>query len=594
MKRFCFWLAPLLVFIVLGGIFGPSLLQHMQGAAVPHYFNDDAGMHIPPYFNQHDPELFQQDYLTKYIKACHPLGYRWLYNGLSRWLDPTSISKGLPYILWGLFMVAVGWGVYAATGWLGALVAIALAMSGDLFLEKAVGAFPRAFAFPILALGVSAFLRGRIGVLAVAVVLGAAFYPAVAVSLGLTLAIGILLPASWRGSPSPSALPARVALLVGTGVLTLALLVPNVLATRPYGDLLAPDRYAEYPEAGSDGRSGSNERFDYAQTWPQLFCKEAMLALVNEGTPWCPAAQRWLRNASDWWGTERVIIAIRGLWIFLVVGLLSLALFDRIAVRLLIWLVLNLLLYQSSILLVPHLFMPQRHVIFALPLFIILALPLAAAGWTRLVCFRFNPHAGRGATETPLCSRVARPAIMLATGISVLVLFGGGINASCGLTCRPHDVRDYQFLQTLPKSAVIAAWPAAASAIPYLAQRQTFLSYELHQVYQQKYADEMRRRFGRLLQAYWPENIDDVLALFRKEGVTHLMIDRRHYERMPSYFSPFQDAIVERWQRLAPTALAVLTNRPAAIIFEVGPQLVIDLTRLDKISSREDLSPGKL
>src|SRR5207253_422579 len=101
--------------------------------------------------------------------------------------DPRALSKALPYLL---LAVTIGALAVAAARWgklAGAWTAAALALSSGVFLDRLGGGLPRAFGFPIIALGAAALAHGRLRACAVIVACGAAFYAAPALALGMAL-----------------------------------------------------------------------------------------------------------------------------------------------------------------------------------------------------------------------------------------------------------------------------------------------------------------------------------------------------------------------------------------------------------------------
>jgi hypothetical protein len=63
-------------------------------------------------------------------------------------------------------------------------------------------------------------------------------------------------------------------------------------------------------------------------------------------------------------------------------------------------------------------------------------------------------------------------------------------------------------------------------------------------------------------------------------NVTHLLIDRRHVERAPSYFSPFAEEIRALRQSRGNQPLYLMEAMQKAAVFRVGEMVLIDLAQL--------------
>ena len=129
---------------------------------------------------------------------------------------------------------------------------------------------------------------------------------------------------------------------------------------------------------------------------------------------------------------------------------------------------------------------------------------------------------------------------------------------------------------------MIAGWPfGVVENVPYLALREVLVSWENHVVVHEEYAREMGARTRALIAAYYAADVEPVRRLKDDYGVTHLLVDRRHYEgEVQWYFEPFASELVE--------ARAALTGEPEvlrqaghAAVMSSGPWLLLDLHRLE-------------
>jgi hypothetical protein len=127
---------------------------------------------------------------------------------------------------------------------------------------------------------------------------------------------------------------------------------------------------------------------------------------------------------------------------------------------------------------------------------------------------------------------------------------------------------------------MIAGWPGdVVDNIPYVAARKILIGYETHLVFHRLDAEEMRRRLGALIDAYFASDVAPLRRLRDGLGATHLLVDRDHYTRArPLHFVPF-DALVEATERRngPPAALA---QAERAAIYDDGRFFLLDLRKL--------------
>jgi hypothetical protein len=220
--------------------------------------------------------------------------------------------------------------------------------------------------------------------------------------------------------------------------------------------------------------------------------------------------------------------------------------------------------HTLSLFATPHLFLPERYVAYAMPVLALLVVPAA---------FSFL------ATHP---SRVVR-SVPLVWNLAVLALVGARGASWSGLTVLvpPAERPIYASISRLPKTSVVAGWPGfAIDNVPYLAQRTAFVTRETHMPFHRRYTELMRERMRALAAAYFASGPGPLRSLRSRHGVTHLLVDRRHFESPPPYFEPFGSearALFEagkargfELERVARTSAAI----------ESGGLFVVDLARL--------------
>jgi hypothetical protein len=535
--------------LALAWCYGPTVIAHMRRAVVERYVTDDTRVWVTPFLRQRDAALFPHDLLQDYALACVAIGYRALLSVAMRLGDPIVVVAAISYALYACFLLAIGCAAARFGGVLAALAAVALCLSGSIFIERIAGATPRAFAFPLLAAGAAALAHGRLRALAVLVVVAAAFYGPAALPLGVALAVvAVGFGARWRGDLGDTSLPRRLVLVALTGFAALALLLPTSFAMRPYGRYITPADIDRYPEAGHGGRFLDEDSPPYPPL-PAALSGELHRALSDPTLkiPASPAHIAWLRAA-----------LIAALVVLAVVGWR-----DAAVVRVAALGAIVLVGYEVAAQLAPWLYLPERYARYPVPMLAVLALVAAPSLLARRL------HAGRWG------------AWLGGAALGVWMLFGPHGSAVAGLNTPTTPSAAERYLMTLPAEVLIAGWPNGVDSIPLRTGRSVLLSREHHMPFQTDYADEMRRRFAAVQAAYLATDPAPLRALRDQFGVTHLVVNLDHFGRKPlRYFKPFDAEIAARL-RGTPRDAFLLPHLRDRAAFASGPYMVLDLRTLE-------------
>jgi len=509
-------------------IFGPALVSHVQRAAEPLIFNDDARAWIYPFYRYSESALFPNDYNGDYHLAISPWGYRGLYMIASYFGVATELSKIVPYVGLLSTVTCLAITAYAFGGKTGAWVAAALCLGNSIYLANMSGGLARSFAFPLLAAAGAALTYSRYHIVGILVLLGAAFYPVTAVQIGIALALVLLvLPANSRGGVATGWSFKRclifVAAIGGTAVLVL---LPHALSSSRFGDVIRPSQVDEFPEAGPGGRYGNGDRPPFAsffETAPRI----AGESILGGGDPWFKSAHTWAVAGQHMkWVLSAIMIFALGGWV-------CLAWKQPNSRRLLMLGVAAIIGHTIAIAIAPLFYLPSRYVVFSVPILTTVMVATGAAGYL-----------------TVLRSRVrGRYALSFAIALAAAPLFaciGGRGSRVAGLNIDQRQSKGfYAELVALPKYAMIAGWPSGVlNNIPYVARRQVLLNFECHQIFHVEYALEMRRRTEARIVAYFANSPGPLEALRDKYRFTHLLIDLEHFQgKPPQYFKPFDELI---------------------------------------------------
>ena len=548
-------------------LYGGTLLEHVRRAANPLRFADDMRHQTYAFFRYGDPALFSHDYASDYLlRAYFPLGYRGLFTVGARVWDAAALGKVLPYVLLALTCAAL-WFVasrigHRASGWF----ALALVLGSGLFLSRMAGGLPRAFAFPVLAWAMTALVYGRVRGAVGAVWAGAAFYPVAGAIAGMTMTLVLLaLPASDRGEAANWTFRKRILVLVVTAGVSVLIMLPAVIGGSTYGRLLTSADQTQFPEAGPRGRlRGQN-----APPWdgyPVAASNWASRTVTASKKAWLPQVHKPL------FGTHR---KPRGAWLLVGLGIVAAlgwaSLLRRSsAARVFAMLaVASAIGYAAARSLTPYLYLPPRYVMYPIPILCAVGLPVALFEVARLASVRLRQTGAAFVIGLALCS-------------GWLAIATGDTNPSVGMRTEVSALRPlWQVIEALPKDAMIAGWPKGVmDNVPYVTRRQAFLTYETHQVYHERYVQEMRKRMRALIAAYFASSRQPLDKLRDEYGVTHLLFDTQHHQTAPTYFAPFGDLAQGAFRKneglffLRPDAIN------PAIIYRHGDLILLDLARL--------------
>jgi hypothetical protein len=216
----------------------------------------------------------------------------------------------------------------------------------------------------------------------------------------------------------------------------------------------------------------------------------------------------------------------------------------------------------------PNLYLPQRYVLFPAPITATVILAAAGAGFVSPRFSERHPHLP------------ALAALLL--GLVTLYVLGGRGTSSAGLTVNLPEGGLYRFVQSLPKSALLAGFPdGLANNAPYVTRRAVLISGETHQAFHAGYTDEMRTRLKAIVRALYAEDAGPLVELRERFGVTHFYFQRAHLTRPPTYFAPFD--------RMVRAAVAESHGKPRflaspeatkARVYDDGNVVVLDLGKL--------------
>ena len=570
------WAKLVLVVLALGVLYWPGIHYHWEMANNPYFVPFDAAHVIPPFFkfdpNDPIPTNFVKEY---YLNALSPILYKWLIQIGAELGDVRHFQLGMMYLAYAFFI-----GILGRLGWLlgGATLSfavMALTITAWIFMGLGfLGATPRMYAYPVIALILYALIRDRPHLLVVTVILSGMLYPIVATIGGLCLASWMLLkPLSAHGSVSHWRWSRRLATVAVTGFLTLAGLLPMWLDSQPYGRRVNATDIALYPEAGPDGNYRAYDQLPY-----KLFSNEWAIYFVgpmySHGDPIAPWVNVHKKLDSM---TLLFALALMGLIVLVVICAGIRAVFKKDSngamVRLIGFFAVCVVLHVIAWLGAPYLYIPTRFFMYSLPFLITLIFP-----WSLYILLGRVPR---------LHSSAKLKALTFLGILSVyLMAFGGRGNVE--FAASPEQQLSQPLadaITALPKDILIAGWPAAEIRnVEYVTRRNVFLTAATHQVLHLTYMKAMRVRMDALFEAYLSTDAAPLYRLKQEFGVTHLLVETRDFtdpKHPPEYFAPWRARIGPRLAEIK--GKEYLMNRSLqekAAVYNQNGFILLDLAKL--------------
>ncbi len=498
----------------------------------------------------YDPAVFKDDYTANYyLSQWMPVGYWALQVAWAKFFDPRILHAVLPVVLW----LSCFWPVYVAGRALGGRVngfaTLAVYGCSSIFIFRMVGGMAHGFGFPLTWWAVAALVSGSPASLALATVASAVFYPIIAPVAGMTLGLFVMFP-TLAGAVRKDVFPLRLvwwkrmAWLAVPGVITLALMIPMVMPKAgAYGPAInVLTERLKYPEAGN------------------------ALAVINPFayTISAYALQNSTRLGMN--GGQILTLVIFGL---LFASILLHDARDKRPGNMKPYVYAVAFFFFAS-----FLFMydnAYRFAIYNFPVLVTLFLPLGL----RSFCQRLLPRNMRSAGF-----------VLLVLGYVGLIAQAEAESAGYLFTMEPFQRRAINFIETLPKDAVLAGWPGdrygrVVEAVPYVAQRSVLVTWAGHAIAHRDYVLDMRAKMDAVVDAYLAKDLAPLRELRDRFGVDYLVVNEADFagNEAPSYIEPFTARSQALWKKNRGKFVALSLDKKAGVYNADGVH-IFDLRRL--------------
>ena len=108
-----------------------------------------------------------------------------------------------------------------------------------------------------------------------------------------------------------------------------------------------------------------------------------------------------------------------------------------------------------------------------------------------------------------------------------------------------------EYIADLPEGSLLAGWPGHSriiEGVPYWAAQPVLLSYELYAPFSVRIIHLLRPRMNAFIDAYFATELGPIRRLQDEFGVTHLIVNKRDYGKVPGLFQPFRDRTKKIWE----------------------------------------------
>ncbi len=482
---------------------------HRHGLIDPYVINDDARQQIYWMQRWRDAALYPPDLLNDFAAAYVPAGVKALYFAASRVVEPLFFTKVLAGVLFcALSLAFFGIGRRLGDRSLGFFCAGGAWLS-PFFLKNISGGLSRAFAAPLLALLLLAWLRKSGRGMAACLLLAAVTIPYMAV-----LATGSCLlafAASRLGRAGAPPFPARIADWAVIAACAASVYAMNHgLTADGFGPLATVADMAGNPVFSATGRLDlyplPNPFFDLVYT-----PFEGVGLFLDAGLGTGIASLAAIAAVAAAGARRKGVCPLRTSPAPLVFLLLA-----------------SLALYLAARVLALRLFVPDRYVSYSIN--ILYALGLA--------------YLFRRALAPLLRRRLLAAALLLAAAVA------GAIRLTdAGLYDYGADADLSAVARLTPKDAVFAGHPELMDNLLTFGRRNVQASFELAHPWMTGYWRRFEPRLDDLFAAYYAGDPETVAAFCRRYGVDYLVVDEAHYTPAflagRPFFAPYDDRIRE-------------------------------------------------
>lgn len=549
----------------------PILIKHHTLVHDPWIINDDQRAQIFEFYYEDGERIFKGDYIADYYdQAFFPSGFSLLYSVAGFIGDPLVFSR---YLQEFLFLVFLAFLFLIGKDHNNFLVGMLCLLCGFLsvhYIGRFAGGLPRAFSFTLIAGFCWGLIRGNLWIIIPTLLLQVFFYPPSALPCCIAFAVWLLFPQLTGRDTKKYTVKKRIFILALVGMLSFISVLPHIVSFHSYGDRITHQNMHDYPEIGQNGRYRNNPYF--IPPFPSLTKQVARTAKIS-------FSGNGLLDISD--RGKNVLLVLASVvsligWSFLIYRR------DK-ACALLILLASGGLGYQLAVWLWPYLFIPQRSILYALPVALHTGLVFGSIEFFKNVFRKI---------------RLSKPDTAIAiASLSLFILMTAFLVDKnlpvIGLRSEHEKAPFYNYLKyNLPQTALLAGFPEDVDSIPLLSKKRILAGKETYLVHYTEYVSEMRRRTIAVIDAFFSDNIQAVKRLRDEFRVTHLIFNWKYYKPVydenghyagiyiPDFFAPHDTYLKTLVMDVPLEKRAILRIADDIEKMRIGSISILDLSKL--------------
>jgi len=441
-----------------------------------------------------DPTLFPKDFIASYFSQdclISPV-VKAIYAIAVHWFSPLQVSQFLPFILvvlstFFLFKLAELYAGHCYAFW------VSFAFNFYIWVIRNLsGGLPRAFFYPLFFLFLWLLTSKRYGWIIFCLCLEVLIYPPVFFLSLLLLFVELLFDIKKR-----LVQPQQI-FYIFLGVISSSLTLVYRYAIIPkynFGSLTTIKEALYMPEFYADGR---------IKIFP-LSCK-----LSNDEITLIDIFHLFDRF---------LILIISTIVIFILIVIVYKKFlnprYGSILIPRYIWslTVCSLVLYILAFPCMFYLYVPDRYIYYSLPLVVVF---LAGSIFYKLESLLKNKRY-----------------ISWVVALFILLIISPYWKEDL-ININPKERTIYNYLKSVPKSAVIAAPIQIADNIPAFSYKTVLTSYESNIPFHKKYYKEIKSRIDDWNNAYYSENLNEVKSFIKKYKVDYIIIDKSDFKNKTS------------------------------------------------------------
>jgi hypothetical protein len=542
-----------LIYVICAASF-VYVVGHWPALTNRYVINDDVRQQIYWMQQWNDPELFQDDLLSRYARNYVPWGVQAVYYLASPFMNPVQFSKvvaGILYVVTAAFLFGLA---LQFRNEIAALFVICAFFFFSTFMRKISGGLPQSFAFPLLLAYLFFLARENLWGCAIVILLESVFNPYIFVLCLTTHFIFLVTKYSApvivyfrnRGlAKAPRSGTIRRLILVNAPVAVgVALMALKYIYLKPaeFGNIVTWSAMADKIEYTDLGRYGilPGPSLIYEVIRPWIFVSPAGEQIPILGWIGFFAAAAMVVFAFT---RPNQNIDLSGFRVF---GYLLPASF---------------ILYFLSYLLMMRLFLPRRYVEFSLNVVYCMATGVSFAIILEYLGLRRK--------------------FLVALAV-VLVGLGAARNWNVGIYDYSRYAPLYTFLESVPKTSLIAGHPELMDNVPTFARRKAFVTYELSHTWSDKYWEIIKNRTFDLFRAYYSGKPEEIRNFGRRYGIDYLIVRDSDFPPQSRatkqiYFEPFNTFIHRlvdhrsHFAALDSSAFPAVYSRDGIRVLKIGP-----------------------